>query len=62
MVFFAIPYVLLILVSQFRLDGIAKPLRKEVDRGTWRGGMDLSGEPILRDPDGRLSERRDRRK
>ena len=62
MVFFAIPFVSLILISQFRLNGIAKPLKKATNQRVRRCGMDLSGEPILRDPDGRLSEERNRRK
>jgi hypothetical protein len=62
MVLFAIPFVSLILISQLRLNGIAKPPRGSASRSVRRCGMDLNGEPILRDPDGRLSGRRNRRK
>jgi len=62
MVLFAIPFVSLILISQFRLNGIAKPLKKSVNQRMRRCGLDPNGEPILRDPDGRLSGTRNRRK
>jgi hypothetical protein len=62
MVLFAIPFVSIILISQFRLSAIAKPHKRSASQSARRCGMDLNGEPILRDPDGRVSEGPNRRK
>jgi len=51
----AIPLVLCLVVSIFRLDrGIALP-KGSLNRRRLACGLDAFGEPILRDPDGRLS-------
>jgi hypothetical protein len=62
MILFAIPFVSLILVSQFRLSGIAKPPKGSVSRSKRTCGINVNGEPVLRDPDGRVSGDRNRRK
>ena len=51
----AIPFVLLLIFTVFRLDeSIAAP-KGSLNRRRPSCGVDEFGEPILRDPDGRLS-------
>jgi hypothetical protein len=54
----ALPFVLTLLFSIFGLDQIAAAPRVPLSRRRPIGGIDESGEPILRDPDGRLSDMR----
>jgi hypothetical protein len=51
-----IPFVLMLLISMFRLDEMIAAPRRSVGRRRSACGVDEFGEPILCDPDGRLSE------
>jgi hypothetical protein len=51
----AIPFVLILLVSIFRLDYIFARPKGAANRRQAVCGMDESGEPILLDPDGHAS-------
>jgi hypothetical protein len=51
----AIPFVLILLVSILRLDYLFATPKGSVNRRQQVCGMDESGEPILLDPDGRVS-------
>jgi len=51
----AIPFVLLLLFSVFRLDESMALPKGSLNRRRPACGIDKFGEPILRDPDGRLS-------
>jgi hypothetical protein len=62
MVFYAIPFVLLTFACLFKLDGVATSSKQSANRRGSRCGASLNGEPVLRDPDGRLSEKCERRK
>jgi hypothetical protein len=55
MVLFAIPSALLLLFSVFGLDQIIAAPKVPLSRRRPACGLDKHGEPILRDPDGRLS-------
>jgi hypothetical protein len=51
----AVPFILCLMASMFRLDrGIAQP-KGSLSRRRPACGVDQFGEPILRDPDGKLS-------
>lgn len=52
MVLFAIPFLSPIFISQFRMDGLAKPSKRSVNWGMQPCGMHSNREPIMRDPDG----------
>jgi hypothetical protein len=54
----AIPFVLMVVVGIFRLDRILGAPEFIPNRQRPACGIDEFGEPILRDPDGRLSGRR----
>lgn len=51
----AIPFVLLLLISIFRLDEFIAAPKGALNQRRPACGVDEFGEPILRDPDGRLS-------
>ena len=51
----AIPFLLILLVSIFRLDYLFATPKGLASRRQQVCGMDESGEPILLDPDGRVS-------
>jgi hypothetical protein len=51
----AVPLVLMIFISLFRLDQVIASPKASLQRRRPVCGIDESGEPILRDPDGRLS-------
>jgi hypothetical protein len=53
---FAVPLILCLVISGFKWDGIVWSTKKPQGRKRQPCGMDLNGQPILRDPDGRLSE------
>jgi hypothetical protein len=53
-----IPFVFILLIAVFRLDGVLTGSRGSVMRRPPMRGTDEAGEPILTDPDGRLVERR----
>jgi hypothetical protein len=59
----AIPLVLMVFLSAFRLDHLFAAPKASPDRRRPFSGVDKLGEPILCDPDGRPSgtRRRDRR-
>ena len=51
----ALPFAVLLLLSIFRLDHLIASPKPVLFRRRPACGVDRSGEPILRDPDGRLS-------
>ena len=54
-VLIAIPFVFLLLISAFRLDEVIAAPKGMLNRRRPSCGIDEFGEPIFRDPDGRLS-------
>ena len=58
----AVPFVLAMLFSIFGLEQIAAAPRIPLSRRRPICGTDESGKPILRDPDGRLSDARPARR
>jgi hypothetical protein len=54
----AIPFFIVLVISAFRLDQIIATPRIPLSRRRPRCGIDESGEPVLRDPDGKLSQSR----
>jgi hypothetical protein len=56
----AFPFVFVLLLSVFRLDHLIAARKPLLIRRRPACGVDKSGEPILRDPDGRLSGSRRR--
>lgn len=51
----AVPFVFMLLITVLRLDQIIATPRGSMNRRRPPCGMDASGQPVLRDPDGRLS-------
>jgi hypothetical protein len=51
----AIPFIVILMITMFRLDQILASPKQVVNGRRLACGMDKPGEPILRDPDGRLS-------
>jgi hypothetical protein len=51
---FAIPFVLMLLISIFRLDEALATPKGAMKRRRPACGLNEAGEPILRDPDGRV--------
>lgn len=58
----AFPFVIFLFIAMFKLDQLIATPRGFMNRRRPPCGVDESGEPILRDPDGRLSGARRRRK
>ena len=56
----ALPFVFMLLMSAFRLDHLIAAPKPLLNRRRPACGVDESGEPILRDPDGRHSGSRRR--
>jgi hypothetical protein len=52
----AIPFVIMLLINVFRLDQIIAAPKAALSGRQLRCGTDRFGEPILCDPDGRLSK------
>ncbi len=52
----AVPFVIMLLINIFRLDQIIAAPRMTLTSRQLRCGTDKFGEPIMRDPDGRLSK------
>jgi hypothetical protein len=52
----AVPFVIMLLINIFRLDQIIAAPKMTLSSRQLRCGTDKFGEPIMRDPDGRLSE------
>jgi hypothetical protein len=57
----AIPFVMMLFLSMFRLDEVLATPRGALNRRRPAPGLDEKGEPVLRDPDGSLSDRGQRR-
>jgi hypothetical protein len=57
MVLFASPFVLLLVICVFGFHQRLSQPKKPLSRRRHFFDVDMRGEPILRDPDGRLSER-----
>jgi hypothetical protein len=58
----AIPFVVILLISIFRLDEVLSTSNRAVKRRWSVSGTDEDGEPILRDPDGTVVTQRHPRK
>lgn len=58
----AVPLYFVLAFSLFRVDRLIAAPKVPLSRLRPRCGIDESGEPILRDPDGRLSELRRRKR
>jgi hypothetical protein len=61
-VLYVFPLAVLLVISVFKLDDRLITPKKPAGRRGRPCPTDENGEPILRDPDGRLSARRDRRR
>ncbi len=59
---FAVPFFFMLLITLFRLDQIIAAPKGSFTQQRPRCGVDPTGEPILCDPDGRLSGIRPRRR
>jgi hypothetical protein len=55
---FAIPLIFMLVFSVFRVDRIIAAPKVPLSRRRPRCGIDETGQPIIRDPDGRLSASR----
>jgi hypothetical protein len=51
----AVPFVVILMITIFRLDQIIASPREPLTGRRLACGLDEHGEPLLRDPDGRLS-------
>jgi|HubBroStandDraft_4_1064222.scaffolds.fasta_scaffold653018_1 hypothetical protein len=51
----AIPFVLILMITMFRLDQLIAAPKAPLTGRQLACGVDQLGEPVLRDPDGRLS-------
>jgi hypothetical protein len=53
---FAVPFLVILFISMFRLDQLIATPTRPVRQRPSASDIDEHGEPILRDPDGRLAD------